>query len=175
MHRKLGAEELDLDDLRNFMRGSQVIEKLHKIQVDFYMLFNSNLDILQKNLETADLVNLITLFKTRDCRFLSIFNKCVFLDSFRISENWIHANFKHSIYKLSNFSMFSCFVKEFEGNFYLNDLHNRILRPKEVEFFNKTRPIRSSDFVVQNVGIIATRNIIENGDCYTIFCVSKLY
>ena len=173
MHRKLGAEEIDLDDLRNFMRGAQVIEKLHKIQVDFYMLFNSNLDILQKNLETADLMNLIALFKTRDCKFLSIFNKCVFLDSFRISENWIHVSFKHSIYKLSNFSSFSCFVKEFGNNFYLNDLHNRILRPKDVEIFNKTRPIRSSDFFDKKLEIIVTKNIIEKLDCFTIFCVSN--
>ena len=173
IHRKLGAEEIDLQDLRNFMRGSQVIEKIHKIQVDFYLLFSSNLDILQKNLETADFVNLLDLFKTNDCRFLDTLHKCVFLDNFHISGTWIHANFRHSTYQLSNFSMFSCYVKEFGGNFYVNDLHNRILRPKEVEFFNKTRPIRSSDFVVQNVGIIATRNIIENGDCYTMFCVSS--
>ena len=173
IHRKLGAEELDLEDLRNFMKGSQVIEKIHKIQVDFYLLFASNLDILLKNLETADFVNLLDLFKTNDCKFLDILNTCVFLDNFHISGTWIHANFRHSTYQLSNFSMFSCYVKEFGGNFYVNDLHNRILRPKEVEFFNKTRPIRSSDFVVQNVGIIATRNIIEDGDCYTMFCVSN--
>ena len=169
IHRKLGAEEIDLEDLRNFMRGSQVIEKIHKIQVDFYLLFTSNLDILQENLETADFVNLIDLFKTNDCRYVNILNKCVFLDSFHVVGNWIHANYRHSTYKLSNWTMFSCFVKEFEGNFYVNDLHNRILRPKEVEFFNKTRPIRSSDFVVQNLDIIATRN----RDCYTLFCVSN--
>ena len=173
LHRKLGAEELDLNDLRNFMRGAQVIEKLHKIQVDFFMIFNSNLDILQKNLEHADLMNLIALFKTRDCKFLNVFNKCVFLDSFRISENWIHANFKHSIYKLQNFSTFSCFVEEFKGNFYLNDLHNRMLRPKDVQIFNKTRPIRSSDFVNRNLDIIVTKNIIEKSDCFTIFCTSN--
>ena len=173
MHRKLGAEKIDLDDLRNFMRGSQVIEKLHKIQVDFYMLFTSNLDILQENLETADFVNLIDLFKTNDCRFLSILNKCVFLVSFRVDGNWIHANFRHTTYKLSNFTMFSCFVKEFDGGFWLNDLHNRILEPKDFEFYNKSRPITSSDFVLKNLDVIATRKIIENNECYTLFCVSN--
>ena len=170
LHRKLGAEELDLSDLRNFMRGAQVIEKLHKIQMDFFMIFSSNLDIFQKNLEHADLINLIALFKSRECKFLNVFNKCVYLDSFRISDNWIHANFKHSIYKLQNFSAFSCFVEEFKGNFYLNDLHNRMLRPKDVQIFNKTRPIRSSDFVNRNLDIIVTKNIIEKSDCFTIFC-----
>ena len=173
MHRKLGAEKIDLDDLRNFMRGSQVIERLHKIQVDFYMLFTSNLDILQENLETADFVNLIDLFKTNDCRFLSILNKCVFLVSFRVDGNWIHANFRHTTYKLSNFTMFSCFVKEFDGGFWLNDLHNRILEPKDFEFYNKSRPITSSDFVLKNLDVIATRKIIENNECYTLFCVSN--
>ena len=173
MHRKLGAEKIDLDDLRNFMRGSQVIERLHKIQVDFYMLFTSNLDILQENLETADFVNLIDLFKTNDCRFLSILNKCVFLVNFRVDGNWIHANFRHTTYKLSNFTMFSCFVKEFDGGFWLNDLHNRILEPKDFEFYNKSRPITSSDFVLKNLDVIATRKIIENNECYTLFCVSN--
>ena len=173
IHRKLGAEELDLEDLRNFMRGSQVIEKIHKIQVDFYLLFASNLDILLKNLETADFVNLLDLFKTNDCKFLDILNTCVFLDNFHISGTWIHANFRHSTYQLSNFSMFSCYVKEFGGNFYVNDLHNRILRPKDVEIFNRTRPIRSSDFLDKKLEIIATKNIIEKLDCYTIFCVSN--
>merc|ERR1711923_197337 len=169
IHRKFGAEEIDLEDLRQFMRGSQVIEKIHKIQVDFYLLFTSNLDILQENLETADFVNLIDLFKTNDCRYVNILNKCVFLDSFHVVGNWIHANFRHSTYKLSNVTMFSCFVKEFDGNFYLNDLHNRILRPKEVELFNKSRPIRSSDSLTKQLNIIAT----INRECYTLFCVSN--
>ena len=173
MHRKLAAEEIDLEDLRNFMRGSQVIEKLHKIQVDFYMLFTSNLDILQENLKTADFVHLIDLFKTKDCRFLSILNECVFLVSFRVDGNWVHANFRHTTYKLTNFTMFSCFVKEFDGGFWLNDLHNRIVEPKDIEFYNKSRPIKSSDFVLKNLDIIATRKIIENRDCYTLFCVSN--
>ena len=41
-----------------------------------------------------DFVNLIELFKTKDCRFLSILGKCVFLESFRVAKNWLHANFR---------------------------------------------------------------------------------
>ena len=46
MHRKISAEEIDLEEFRNYLRSSQVIEKLHKIQTDFYLLFTENLNIL---------------------------------------------------------------------------------------------------------------------------------
>ena len=59
-----------MEELRNFLRSSQVIEKLHKIQVDFYMLFTENLNILQEDLKTSDFIQMIDLFKTNECRFL---------------------------------------------------------------------------------------------------------
>ena len=173
MHRQISAEGIDLEEFRNFLRSSQVIEKLHKIQTDFYMLFNENFNILQEDLKTSDFIQIIELFKTKKCKFLGLLNACVFLINFRIDRNFVHANFGHNVYKLKNFTLFSCFVSEFEGTFWLNDLHNRVVEPKDIDLYNRSRPIKPSDYVLRNLKIIATRKIIDKRECYTLFCITN--
>ena len=173
MHQQINAEEAGLEEFRNYLKSSQLIEKLHKIQTDFYLLFMENLNILQEDLKNSDLIQIIELFKSKKCKFLSILNACVFLTDFRIDRNIVHANFRHNVYKLRNFTVFSCYVSEFDGSFWLNDLHNRIVGPKDIDKYNRTRQVRPSDYALDNLKVIATRKVIDNRECYTLFCLTN--
>ena len=94
--------------------------------------------------------------------------------SFRLDKNIIHANFQHNVYKMMNFSMFSCHVSEFEGTYWVNGLHNRVVGPKDIQTFNKSRQVQPSDYVLENLKVIATREIIDDVECYTLFCLANM-
>ena len=174
MHQKISAEEAGLEEFRNYLKSSQLIEKLHRMQSDFYQLFVENLNILQDDLRNSDLIQIMKLFRSKKCEFLSLMNACVYLTDFRLDKNIVHANFRHNVYNMRNFSYFSCHVSEFEGSYWVNGLHNRVVGPKDIQKLNKTRQVRPSDYVLEGLKVIATREIINDVECYTLFCLTNM-
>ena len=174
MNQKINAEEAGLGEFRNYLKSTQLIENLHRLQNDFYLLFVENLNILESDLRNSDLVRIMKLFRYKQCEFLNLMNACVYLDNFRVEKNVIHANFQHNAPRIMNFTMFSCRVVEFEGNYLINGLHNQVVGPTDIHRYNKTRPVQASDFVLKNLEVIATREIIDEEECYTLFCLANL-
>ena len=174
MNHKINSEEAGLMEIRSYLKSVQLIDRLHRLQNDFYLLFIENLNILDIDLKNSDLVRILKLFRYKHCQFLNLVNACVYLDNFRVEKNVIHANFQHNAPRMMNFTMFSCRVVEFEGNYLINGLHNQVVGPTDIHRYNKTRPVQASDFVLKNLEVIATREIINKEECYTLFCLANL-
>ena len=69
MQQKISAEEAGLEEFRNYLKSSQLIEKLHRMQSDFYQLFVENLNILQDELKNSDLIQIMKLLEARNVNF----------------------------------------------------------------------------------------------------------
>ena len=174
MNHKINSDEAGLMEIRSYLKSVQLIDRLHRLQNDFYLLFVENLNILDIDLKNSDLVRILKLFRYKHCQFLNLVNACVYLYNFRVEKNFVHANFRHNAPRMINLTMFSCRVMEFEGNYLINGLHNKVVGPTDIHRYNTTKPVQTSDFVLQNLEVIATHEIIDDEECYTLFCMTDL-
>ena len=70
--------------------------------------------------------------------------------------------------------MFSCKVVEFEGTYYINSLHNQLVRPQDIHELNKTRPVQASDYIFKELEVIVTWEILNMEECYTLYFLADL-
>ena len=82
--------------------------------------------------------------------------------------------FFHNAPKILNHTMFSCKVVEFEGTYYINSLHNQLVRPQDIHELNKTRPVQASDYILRDLEVIVTREILNKEECYTLYFLADL-
>ena len=70
---------------------------------------------------------------------------------------------------MKNFTWFSCKVLNVGKKFLINNLHNKFLSPQDIKRFNHTREVKSSDFFLENLGVIVKRDMKNNSECFDIF------
>ena len=79
MNHKISTEEAGLIEIRSYLKSMQIIDRIHRLQNDFYLLFIGNLRILDIDLRNSDLVSVLNLFNSKNCQFLNIVNACVYV------------------------------------------------------------------------------------------------
>ena len=174
MNHKIRNEEAGLIEIRSYLKSLQIIDRIHRLQTDFYLLFVGNLRILDLDLRNSDLVSVLNLFKSKHCQFLNIVNACISMSNFVVEKNMIHGTFFHNSPQIQNYTLFSCKVVEIEGNYFINNLHNQLVRPQDIHELNKTRPVQASDYIFKDLEVIVTREILNKEECYTLYFLADL-
>ena len=83
--------------------------------------------------------------------------------------------FVHQKPVIRNYQLFSCEVIEINGNFYFNDLHNRMLVIERSDKFDITRPLSSKEYVLEGLKIISKKVVAQNNSlCFQMFCLDKI-
>ena len=78
MNHKINSEEAGLMEIRSYLKSIQLIDRLHRLQNDFSLLFIENLNILDIDLKNSDLIRVLNLFRYKHCQFLNLVNACVY-------------------------------------------------------------------------------------------------
>ena len=91
----------------------------------------------------------------KECQYLSKLGSCVHLASFVKENKTIHANFMHQETIMKSYTLFSCEALHSDGNFCINNLHNRVLVDKNVKKFNTTRKVVESDSLLKDLKVIS--------------------
>ena len=106
---------------------------------------------MSQDLNEMDFVLILGLLRgQKECQYISQLNSCMHLASFEKEESTIHANFVHQKPTMKSYKLFSCEVLFYEGEFYINNLHNRVLVNKNVKKYNVTRKVVEKDYLLKN-------------------------
>ena len=155
---KYGIEndEKNIHELRSYLKGLKIIEELHKKQLEMHTFMIEPLQILSQDLNEMDFVRIIALLRgEKECQYLSKIGSCVHLASFVKENKTIHANFVHQGPAMKSFTLFSCEALYNNNDFYINNLHNRVLVDKNVKKFNTTRKVVETDYLLKDLKVIS--------------------
>ena len=62
-----------------------------------------------------------------------------------------------------------------KGNFYINNLHNRLTAIHEVDKFNYTRLVTQKDYILQDLKIVARKVLANDSNlCYSMLCLDNI-
>ena len=86
----------------------------------------------------------------------------------------IHGTFLHNSPKVQNYTHFSCKVVEIDGTFFINNLHNQFLMPKDIQELNRTRPVQTIDFIFNDLKVVVTQEILNKEECFTLYFLDDL-
>ena len=133
-------DEKSIHELRSYLKGSKVIEELHMKQLEMHTYLIEALQLLSQDLNEMDFVLILGLLRgQKECQYISQLSSCVHLASFEKEKSTIHATFVHQKPIIKSYKLFSCEVLYYEGEFYINNFHNRVLDNKNVDKFNVIR------------------------------------
>ena len=73
---------------------------------------------------------------------------------------------------MENYTYFSCEVLNVDKNFYINNLYNQFLLPKDIIGMNRTRKVKPSDFALNNIKV--KRDMLIESECFNVYFLEDL-
>ena len=169
-------DENDISELKSYLRGYKIIQELQSKQMEIHQYLLQTLQILFEDLTHSDVALILKLLGGhKTCEYLTQLNKCVSLAGFTVERNTLRAKFVHKKLTVANFILFSCSVFLDHGNYYINNLHNRLTASHEVGKFNYTRLVSQKDYILQGLEIVARKVLVNNSNlCYDMICLNNV-